>query len=69
MKEKAGHFVGGLVLYGLGGYLIILATDKDIANKWQFIVFWAVSMALVDVFLITPLRKKLAAKKAAKQQQ
>ncbi|KAF2519907.1 hypothetical protein E0W68_01375 [Flavobacterium salilacus subsp. salilacus] len=63
MKQKVIHFVGGFIMYAILASLLILIFDIDMPNQWGYIISWAVCMSLFEMFVITPLRKKLTAKK------
>ncbi len=67
MKQKLAYFVAGLAIYGVLGWLLVFILDNDMPNKWGYVITWALSMSLFEMFVITPLRKKFSAKRTAKQ--
>lgn len=67
MKEKIAHIIGGLIIYFIGGCLIVFVADKDMENKWQFIASWTVFMTLFEIYVFQPLRKKLKKRKEQRQ--
>ncbi len=67
MKEKIFHFIGGVVVYMILGWVMLFTVENDISNKWRYVIIWTLFMTLGDMFIITPLRKKFTAKKEAKQ--
>ena len=67
MKQRLIYFVAGFAIYGVLGFLLAFMLNDDMPNKWRYIIIWAVSMSLFEMFVITPLRKKLTVKKEAKQ--
>ena len=67
MKQRIIYFVAGFVMYGVLAWLLTFMLNNDMPNKWGYIITWAACMSLFEMFVITPLRKKLSAKKTAKQ--
>lgn len=67
MKNKIAHFTGGFIIYGLVALLTVLLMDNEMSNKWAYIVLFGTLMSLLELFVIHPLRKRLAQKKQAKQ--
>jgi len=59
MKQKVIHFILALIIYGLIAYLSVYFFDEDNPNPWFYIVFWSVTMALVDVLFFEKMRYAL----------
>lgn len=63
MKQKIALFLSGLLIYFVFGVLMIVATGKDLPNKWLFLGMWTISMSLVHFFILEPFKAKMARKK------
>lgn len=59
MKQKVIHFIIALIFYGLFAYVTVYFFDNENPNTWFYIIFWSVTMALVDVFFFAKMRYAL----------
>jgi uncharacterized membrane protein len=63
--KRVINIITALLIYALLALVVEFTVGWGIENKWVFIGWWSVSMALADVFLLQPLRNK---RKALKKQ-
>lgn len=65
MKVKIVNFLTGFVIFFVFATIIEFAVGWGMEDPWVFITVWAFIMALAEVFLLQPLRKRLKAKNNA----
>jgi len=58
LKKKVIHFITALIIYGLIGWLMTYFLQDENHNPWFFILFWAVSMALAELFIFEKIRNR-----------
>lgn len=63
--DKAARFVAGVLLYGSITLIMSLLTGDGV--NWYFIISFSVIISFSDMFIFSPLRKKLSGKKPDKQ--
>ncbi|KOS06311.1 hypothetical protein AM493_09900 [Flavobacterium akiainvivens] len=61
--KKLINLLTALVIYFALAAIVEFTVGWGVENKWFFIGFWSVTMALADVFIFQPLRKKRQALK------
>jgi hypothetical protein len=64
MRLKITQFFGGLILYSLFGVLMVWLSGTGFEGQWPFIIIWTVGMSLMQVFIIEPMRMRMAKRKA-----
>jgi len=68
MRLKIAQFFGGIIIYSLFGILMVWLSGVGFKGQWTFLSIWIVGMALIHVFVIEPLRVRIAKKRAAEDQ-
>lgn len=61
--KKLINLVTAMVIYFAMACIIEFTVGWGMQNRWGFMVLWAVIVAVADVFLIQPFRKRMQAKK------
>jgi hypothetical protein len=61
--KKLINLITALVIYFALACIVEFTVGWGMQNKWGFMVFWAVIMALADVFWLQPFRKRRQALK------
>nr|WP_322622905.1 hypothetical protein [uncultured Flavobacterium sp.] len=62
MKVKLISLLTGFLIFVLISVIIEYTIGWGMSNPWPFIFIWSGSMALAEVLLLQPLRKRLKQK-------
>jgi Na+/melibiose symporter-like transporter len=67
MRLKFAQFLGGMIIYSLFGLLMVWISGTGMKGQWTFIIIWTVGMSLMHLFIIEPMRDRLAKKRVNQQ--
>lgn len=67
MREKLVQFFGGIIIYSIFGVIMVLVSGKGMQGQWPFIIIWTLGMSVVHVFVMEPLRIRMAKKRVEKE--